>query len=71
MSAKKGEFTSDTGKSIEDYRTIIKQLKVKVKKLQTSNEDLLEKLHNCETKSSDPNNELNDKATKIQAAVKG
>ena len=29
------KYKSDTGKTIEDYRNIIKQLKVKVKKLQT------------------------------------
>lgn len=71
MSKNPSEYKSDTGKTIEDYRNIIKQLKVKVKKLQTSNEDLLEKLHNYETKGAAPDPELTEKATKIQAAVKG
>ena len=67
------EYKSDTGKTIEDYRSIIKQLKVKVKKLQTSNEDLLEKLHNYETKGGEGpvDTDLTEKATKIQAAFKG
>jgi len=69
--SKAPDFKSDTGKSIEDYRNIIKQLKVKVKKLQTSNEDLLEKLHNYETQGTVPNPELTENAIKIQAAVKG
>ncbi len=63
------EYKSDTGKTIDDYRNIIKQLKVKVKKLQTSNEDLLEKLHDQDSQS--PNPELTEKAIKIQSAVKG
>lgn len=73
MATKPTDFKSDTGKTIEDYRNIIKQLKVKVKKLQTSNEDLLEKLHFYETKGPDfgSGGEMNEKATKIQAAVKG
>ena len=65
------EYKSDTGKSIDDYRNIIKQLKVKVKKLQTSNEDLLEKLHDYETQNQGGNPELNANASKIQAVVKG
>lgn len=71
--SKPTEFKSDTGKTIDDYRNIIKQLKVKVKKLQTSNEDLLEKLHNYETQpaAGGPHADLDDKATKIQALVKG
>lgn len=73
MATKSTEFKSDTGKTIEDYRNIIKQLKVKVKKLQTSNEDLLEKLHYFETQPQQEKSptEFDNKATRIQAAFKG
>lgn len=72
MATKSTEFKSDTGKTIEDYRNIIKQLKVKVKKLQTSNEDLLEKLHFFETQPQQQSpTDLDNKAARIQAAFKG
>ena len=41
---KEDEFISNTGKSVDDYRNIIKQLKVKVKKLQQINQELEEKI---------------------------
>lgn len=44
------EFVSSTGKSIEDYRNIIKQLKLKVTKLQIVNKELEEKIQNAGNK---------------------
>ena len=41
-------LVSDTGKTIDDYRSIIKQLKIKVKKLQQTNQELEGKIAHFE-----------------------
>lgn len=46
------EVVSSTGKSIEDYRNIIKQLKLKVTKLQIVNKELEEKIQNVGNKDA-------------------
>lgn len=44
MSNLKGKMISDTGKSVEDYRNIIKTLKVKLRRAETRQQELEETL---------------------------
>ena len=67
---------SDTGKSVEDYRNIIKQLKVKCKRFEEKNTELMERLNEVKQGKIDKGAiertlELNNQAVKMQSNYRG